>query len=117
MNARVSLMDSSIMPAMRGIWLIGCQFTGSECGMRGSFGSSHHGFGRGLGAPAGRLEVASIGNDMGVRQRRHASQILIPHLVSGGAELVDDAGDVDNVPTSTALESKLRQLALFMTSS
>src|SRR5271167_4973656 len=35
MNARVSLMDSSIMPAMRGISLIGCQFTGSECGMRG----------------------------------------------------------------------------------
>src|ERR1700678_4052362 len=40
MNARVSLMDPSIMPAMRGIWLIGCQFTGSECGMRGSFGST-----------------------------------------------------------------------------
>jgi hypothetical protein len=32
---------------------------------------------------------------MGVRKRRHASQILIP---SGGAELVDDAGDVDSVP-------------------
>ena len=59
------------------------------------FGSSHDGFGRGLGAPAAGGETGSSFHDIGARKQRHASQILIP---SGGAELVDDAGDVDSVP-------------------
>jgi len=48
-----------------------------------------------VSAPAAGGETGSSFHDMGVRKRRHASQILIP---SGGAELVDDAGDVDSVP-------------------
>jgi hypothetical protein len=55
------------------------------------FGSSHDRFGRGLGAPAAGGETGSSFHDMGVRKRRHA-------IPSGGAELVDDAGDVDSVP-------------------
>ncbi len=84
----------------------------------GSFSSGHDGFGGGVGAPTGGREVAAVWNDVGMRQWRGAGQILVLHLVSGGTELIDDASDMDAVfQISTALERRLRQLALFITSS
>jgi hypothetical protein len=86
------------MLLIRGIWLIGCQFTWLAFGMVGFSSSGHDGLGGGLGPPVGRLEVAAVGNDVGMCQRRDAGQILVLHLVSGGTKLVDDAADVVGVP-------------------
>src|SRR5271165_4463261 len=96
--SRVSPSASSIMLAISFIWLIGCQFTGLAFGIGASSGSGHDGLGGRLGAPAGRLEVAAIGNDVGVGQWRDARQFLVCHVVPGGPELIDDAADMDGVP-------------------
>src|SRR5271168_5192059 len=96
--SRVSFSAVSIMLLISGIWLIGCQCTWWAFDMLGFSSSGHDGFGGGLGPPAGRLEVAAVGDDVGMRQRRDAGQVLVLHLVSGGTKLVDDAGDVDGVP-------------------
>lgn len=58
----------------------------------------HDGFGGRLGTPAGGLKVAAVGNDVGVCQGRDAGEVLVLHLVPGGAELVDDASNVDGIP-------------------
>src|SRR5271168_2018563 len=85
------------MPAISGIWLIGCHCTWPAFDMRGISSWSGHG-GFGVGTPARRLEVAAIWNDVGVGQRGDPCQILVVDLVSGGTELLDDTGDVDSVP-------------------
>ena len=64
------------------------------------------GSGGGVGAPTGRLEVAAVWNDVGMRQWRGAGQILVLHLVSGGTELIDDASDMDGVPDQHGIGEK-----------
>src|ERR1700693_1076374 len=95
--SRVSFSDVSIMLLISGIWLIGCQFTWLAFGMLGLSSSGDDGFGSGLGPPAGRLEVAAVGNDVGMRQWRDAGQILVFHFVPGGPQLIDNVADVDGV--------------------
>ena len=72
----------------------------------GALSSGHDGFGGGLGAPAGRLEIAAVWNDVGMHQWRSASQILVFHLMSGGSELTDDAGNMDAVPDQHGIGEK-----------
>src|SRR4051812_22415586 len=82
--SRVSFSDVSITLLISGIWLIGCQFTRMAFGMVGFSSSGHDGFGGGPGPPAGRLEVAAVGNDVDMCQRRDTRQIFVLHLVPGG---------------------------------
>src|SRR5664279_3569438 len=110
--SRVSFSDVSIMLLISGIWLIGCQFTWLAFGMLGSLSSGHDGFGGSLGPPARRLEIAAVGDDVGMCQRRDAGQILVLHRVSGGTKLVDDAGDVDGVPDQHGIGEQAKAAGL-----
>ena len=49
---------------------------------------------------------AAVWYDVGMRQWRGAGQILVLHLVSGGTELIDDAGDMDGVPDQHGIGEK-----------
>jgi len=59
---------------------------------------SRHEFWAGYGLAPWRWEVAAVRGDVGVQQGRDACDILVEHLMAGGAKLVDDALDVPGVP-------------------
>src|SRR5271165_1970119 len=110
--SRVSSREVSIMLAISAIWLIGCQFTWSLAGMLGSTGSGGDGLRGYFGPPSGRLEVASIGNDVSMCQGRDPCQVHILHRMPGGPQLIDDVGDVDRVPDQHRVGEKAEAAGL-----
>ena len=89
---------------------VGLALVASDQAMTGS--------GARLGAAAGRLEVAAARDDVRVGERRDAGQVLVAapavrrHVAASTIRVICTVFQI-----STALESRLRQLALFMTSS
>ena len=65
---------------------------------------------------ARRLEITSV-HDVGMEKRRDAGKIVVEDGMPGGTELATRRSICTVFQISTAFDSRLRQLALFMISS